>query len=378
MVSFLSINAHVSLSSLHTMNNPQTKPIFLLTLAAAVLIGGAACSPSGDSGSSPAASNEALKAFPESADIAMYFDQKAMSESEFSKAVAGMQETLPQAEESQEIADTITEITGLSDDDVTVFALAVSGLEMVQVDPTALKISGAVSADKVVTADQIVQAITYVTEQSGESFDMTVTEGEGVQYIEFPKEPGAPEIFSAVTNDGSSTTAFFGDKTSVDSSVARSSGSIPAALSAPSMGLIDGQQGWISIILPESLKAQLAGMAAQGEAFAPGLSKIQSLESIGVGMMAADDLAMKIGLNLGSEEDAQAIASILNNQLISFAKMMVAGNTPEPLPVLDSLVAGSEGSRATLSLAITLKDLEILQTQLLNFLPGMGLPVPGA
>lgn len=345
-----------------------------------MLFAAVACKPAGDGGDS--GRSEVLRAFPETADIAMYFDQKAMSESAFSEQIENLQDELPEAQATEELTAKLTEITGLEDDDITEFALALSGMENAQANPSAIKVSGALFATKAVSADQIVEAIEYVAEQNGEKVELTVTVGEGADYIDFPVADGMPQLRAAVVSGESSTTAFFGDDASVEAALQRKSGSIPAALSAPSEGLVAGQQGWISIIVPESLKGQLAGLTAQGEQMAPGLSKLQSLQSIGVGVKATDVLDVAIGLNLGSPDDAKAITAVLNNQLISFAKMMLAGSTPEPLPLLESLSASQNGDRAVLALALSLGDMEQLQSQLMNFLPGAapmapsGAPVP--
>lgn len=349
----------------------KSKLILPAFISAVTLFWGAACSPSG--GPAKDGEDQVLRAFPESADIAMYFDQKAISESSFSEAVEELQEDLPdspQSKQADEFSEKITEITGLEDDDITNFALAVSGLENLQLDASQLKISGGIFATKPVTAEQVVAAVALIAEQNGESFEMTVTVGDGVEYIEFPVEPDAPEIFAAVVTGESSTVVFFGDRASVEAALARESGSVPAALQAPSEGLVDGQQGWISFILPESFKAQLPGLTAQAEQMnVRGLSSANSLQSIGLGMKAAESLDVAIGLNLGSQEDAAAVESILKGQVISLAQLMLGGRTAEPLPLLESLNAAHEGDRAVLSLALTVKDVELLQSQLMGMLP---------
>jgi len=90
-------------------------------------------------------------------------------------------------------------------------------------------------------------------------------------------------------------------------------------------------------------------------------------------MKASETLDIAIGLNLGSSADAEVIAGVLNNQLISFAKMMIAGQLPEPLPMLESLGASASGDRAILSLVISVADLEILQ----EMAAGMGFSPQG-
>ena len=275
----------------------------------------------------------------------------------------------PQAEQAEEFSEEFSEITGLEDDDVTDFALAISGLENVQTDPSLLKLSGAIYATKPVTTDQVVAAAELIAEKNGETLELTISVGEGADFIEFPKDPGSPEMYAAVVTGESSTLVFFGDRASVEASLARKSGSVPESLKAPSQGLVEGQQGWISIIIPESFRAQIAGMSAQGEQMIRGLSKINSLQSVGVGMKAGESLDIALGLNLGSEEDAAAIQAIINNQVISFAKMMLGAGTPEPLPLLDSLAASHAGDRAVLSINVTLKDIQLLQEQLVNMIP---------
>jgi len=347
--------------------------LILASLISAAALALVACSPSGGSGADGSAA--VMRAFPASADVAMYFDQEAFSESKFSEAVQKMQEDSPANEQAEEFSKMFTEATGLEDDDITDFALAVSGLENVQTNPSALKISGGIFATKPVTADQVVAAAKLIADQSGESLELTVTPGDGADFIAFPSDPNAPEIHAAVVTGDSSTIVFFGDLDSVNAALARQTGSVPAGLSEASAGLVPRQQGWISIILPESFRAQLAGMTAQMEQMMPGLSKANSLSSIGVGMKSADSLDIAVGLNLGSTEDAAAVEAILNNQLISFAKMMLSSATSEPLPLLNSLSATHSGDRAALSMVLTLKDMEILQDQLMGMLPtpgGMG------
>lgn len=351
----------------------QSKNILAL-LTSAVALSFTACSPSG--GDPADGSAQVMRAFPSTAEVAMYFDQKAFSESSFSEAVQEMQDELPENEQTQEFADQLKEATGLEDDDITDFALAMSGLENVQTDPSLLKISGAVFATEPVTTDQVVAAAELIAEQNGQSVELTVTPGEGADFIAFPKEPGAPEIHAAVVTGDASTVVFFGDLESVEASLARESGSVPAALEAASAGLIEGQQGWISVVLPESMRAQLAGTTAQMEQMMPGLSKANSLQSVGIAMKTADSLDMAVGFNLGSEADAAAIESLLNNRVISFAKLMLGGNTPEPLPLLNSLSASHSGDRAVLSLVLTLKDIELLQSQFMGMLSTPG-AIPG-
>tara|TARA_R100000027_G_scaffold67429_2_gene66097 strand:+ start:823 stop:1905 length:1083 start_codon:yes stop_codon:yes gene_type:complete len=349
------------------MKTSKTNLFLSALLASAAVLLGTACTPKG--GSKVDGSDEVLRALPQNAELAMYFDQEAISESKFSEAVQEMQEDTANAEETKELSEKFTEITGLEDDDVTDFALAISGLDSIQTDPSQLKISGALYAVEPVTAEQIVAAVSYIAEQNGETVEMAITVGEGIDYIEFENEPGTPKIIAAVVTGESDTTVFFGDRGSVDASLAREVGSVPAALKAPSNGLIEGQQGWISVILPESMKMQLAGMTAQGEQMLPGLSRLNSLQSIGIGIKAADALDIAVGFNLGTEDDAVAVEAILNNQLISFAKMMLSGGTPEPLPLLNSLAAAQSGDRAILSMALSLKDISILQEQIVNMIP---------
>jgi len=340
------------------------------SVISALALWSAACSPSGGGSSDGAA--QVMRAFPESAELAMYFDQSAISESDFSEAIQDLQEDLPETpenEQAQEFAEQFTEVTGLEDDDVTDFALAISGLENAQMDPSQLKISGGIFATKPVTTEQVVAAVQLIAEQNDEELEMTITTGDGADFIEFPKEPGSPEMHAAVVTGESSTVVFFGDLPSVEASLARSSGSVPAGLEAASKGLIDGQQGWISVVLPDSLKAQLAQTTAQMEAMIPNLSAANSLESVGVGIKTAESLDVAVGFNLGSSDDAVIMEGILNNQLISFAKMMLAGGTPEPLPLLNSLTASQSENRAVLSMVVTIEDIKILQAQLMSFLP---------
>ena len=358
------------------MNIKKLQSLSFSGLAASlVLLGATACKPSG--GSADEGRSEVLRAFPETAEIAMYFDQGAISESAFSEAVQAMQEDLPQAEMADEVQAKIEEITGLEDGDVTEFAFAMSGLESIEANPSAIKLSGAVYATEPVSADQIVELVSYLAEENGESVELTVTVGDGVDFIEFPPDDELPELYAAVMTGDSSTTVFFGDRASVESALTRETGSVPSALMAPSEGLLTGQQGWISIIFPESLRAQLSKYAAQGEQMAPGLSKINSLESVGIAFRSADSLDMAVGFNLGSEDDAEAITGVLNNQLISFAKMMIARATPEPLALLNSLSATQSGDRAVLSLTVTVDDIAQLQGQMMNFLPGAGMGPTG-
>jgi len=358
------------------MNKTKLRSLSFSGLAASlVLLAASACKPSG--GDADDGRSQVLRAFPETAEIAMYFDQGAISESAFSEAVEAMQEDLPQAEMSNEMQDKIEEITGLENGDLTEFAFAMSGLENFTMDPAAIELSGAVYATKPVTAEQIVELVSYIAEQNGESVELTVTVGDGVDFIEFPEEDELPELYAAVMTGESSTTVFFGDRASVEASLARETGAVPSALMGPSEGLLAGQQGWISVILPESFRAQLPEFSAQGAQMAPGLSNINSLESVGIAFRSADSLDMAVGFNLGSEDDAKAITGVLNNQLISFAKMMVAGATPEPLAVLNSLSATQSGDRAVLSLTMTVEDVEQLQGQMMNFLPGGGMGPSG-
>lgn len=340
-----------------------------------VLLGGTACKPSG--GGAEDGRSQVLRAFPETAEIAMYFDQGAIAESAFSEAVEAMQEDMPESERADEMQDQIEEITGLENGDITEFVFAMSGLESMNMDPSAIELSGAVYATKPVTAEQIVELVSYLAEENGESVELTITVGDGVDFIEFPEDDELPELYAAVMTGESSTTVFFGDRTSVEASLARETGAVPAALMAPSEDLLAGQQGWISVILPESLRAQMPEFTAQGEQMAPGLSKIDSLESVGIAFRSADSLDMAVGLNLGSEDDAKTITGVLNNQLISFAKMMVAGATPEPLALLNSLSATQSGDRAVLSLTMTVEDMEQLQGQMMNFFPGGGMGPSG-
>lgn len=344
-------------------NSRNPIPLFLLFSVALFAL--VACKPAGESASSDSG---VLRAIPEQADVAMYFNQKAMSESAISEAMESMADDMD--DPSDVLGDKITEMTGLEEDDLVDMAIALSNIDAFATDPTAVKISGAAFVSKPVTAEQIAEALEVAAKENGEEIDVTVRKGEGVDYVDIPKEEDMPEIVVAVQTGSSDTLAFFGDQASVEAALGRETASVPAALSAPSAGLIDGQQGWVSFILTDQLKAQLAGAAAQGVQMAPGLEKIESLQSVGVGMKAADSLDIAIGLNLGSAEDATVIAGVLNNQLISFAKMMIAGQMPEPLPLMETLSASSDGDRAKLAVSISVTDLEIVQSQMASFMPG--------
>lgn len=359
---------------------PRFRPLSFIAIPALALAL-AGCQPSPDGGAD--GRSEVLRAIPGEAELVVYFDQEAISDSTFVETVESMQEDMPESQTTTEMGDRLTEITGLEDEDITQFAMAVSGLESFDTDPTLAKISGALFAVKPVSAEQVVEAIEYMASQNDETVELKLTVGEGADYIEFPKEEDAPEMYAAIVTGDSSTTAFFGDRDSVEAALARDSGSVPEKLKAPSEGLVEGQQGWVSFILPQSFKDQLPGLVAQGEQMAPGVSKISSLQSVGVGVRAEDAMRIAIGMNLGSPEDAETITGVLNNQLISFAKMMLAGNSPEPLPLLESLAASQSGDRSVLSLSITPKDIELLQAQLLNLIPaamgqGAGSAVPPA
>ncbi len=352
------------------MRNLTQNPILSAVSVSAVLFALVACKPS-DSGSS----SDVLKAFPAQADLAMYFDQASLSDSAFSEAMQEMEDEMsdmPSAGMANALGDKITELTGLDDDDITEIAFSISNIDAFATDPSLVQMSGAVAVKKEVSAAQIAEAIEFAAAENGEELDLDVVPGEKADFIEFPQEEDMPELIAAVMTGGSSTVAFFGDRPSVEAALSRDSGSVPSALSDPSAGLIDGQQGWVSLILTDALKAQLDGVAALGAQRAPGLDRIESLESAGMAVKAGESMQIAVGLNLGSEADAQAITGVLNNQLISMARIMVAGNTPEPLPLLDTLSASSEGNRSILSLEISIEDLEIFQDQMANFrLPGM-------
>jgi len=331
----------------------------VLALSALAISG---CSPTGTA--TTAGENDVLRAIDPNADIAVYANLKKMNEAAISRKLNNMQDQIQQTAGAMDLVEKLKKITGLDDDNFIHMAFSLSNAQAIQLQPENVGFCIAVYVNKPVTADQIAEAIhTIVSEEDPDAEPLNVVSGERADFIELIPTDNAPVMKIGVMTSSGSTTVFFGDEESIEESVARSIADIPSRLLDPSAGLIAGEQGWISIIVPDSFKDELTAAAQQGAMMlGQGVMALETLQSIGVAARASDQLDIAIGLNLGDSDSASQIQSVLENSVISTARMLLAGQTSQPLPLLQSLTATQSGNRATLSLSLTLKDFEILQS----------------
>lgn len=324
------------------------------------------CSPTGILPAESAGEKKVLRAIDPDADIAFYANLKAMNDASIVRKLDGMQDQVQQTAEAREMIEKLQGITGIDNENFIHMAFSMKNAEAMQYTPENVLFTLGIYLDKPVTADQIADAIyTVVSEEDPEAERLNVVKGNPADFIELIPVDNAPTMKIGVITESGSTTVFFGDEDSVNKSVGRSGTSIPSRLMDPSAGLLTREQAWVSIIVPDSFREELSMAAQQGAMMlGSGLMAMETLNSLGVAVRASDQLDLAIGFNLGDEQAASQIKTVLENSVISGARMFLGGQTPEPLPLLQSLNASQQGDRAVFSFSITLKDIELAQEML--------------
>lgn len=299
--------------------------------------------------------------FTSGTELAVKADFRAMRDSSFYRMVEKkIEQNMDPAmrAESEKMEQKIKELTGLELEDIGSFALAVSNLDAMGDDPAQAKFLGALSLAKPITLEQILAAGQFLAEENNAKFPGAI---DGDRLV-FPAEAGMPALEMTVIPAGRGAVVLLGDASSVAGGLSGAGRSAVSDLTRTKDGLVSSEAGWLAVKLPASAREGLREMAANPPPMAPGLAALGALESVSMAVGVAEAMEFALGLSLADDGSAAQVRDVIENQLITmvkmFAPMYFQGGVP---PMVNSLAAGLDGRRATLSLQLTPQDVEMMQ-----------------
>ncbi len=326
---------------------------------------------------SSSASSDVLKGIRSDADLAAFFDFKAIRDSSINKDFEkNNPDQVQDLDDLGPIGVKVAEITGLTRDDLVSMAFSVTNFAaLAQDDFENGHVLASLIVSKPLTAGQIKEAVEAVAAENGEEITITIDSSDGADYIDIPESGmgSSPDLFLAVQTGSDSALLLIGDKPSVLGAVS-GSGSAPDALVNVGKSLLPNANGWVSFVLPETLKAMLSEQVNSGQMPFPGAAALAGLQDIGFALSASSTFDLNLGATFTSEEEATTIKGLFDGILIGMVKQQATqffGSTPN---FVSNLTSAASGSKVALGTSFNSDDVELLGQMAAQ--TALGVPMP--
>jgi hypothetical protein len=207
---------------------------------------------------------------------------------------------------------------------------------------------------------------------------LAATEGEEVEVSRGESRAGEPlvTVRSADGEEvqvllragpGDSTLLFAGDPARMEDFLARpvGEGQLPESLAAVRDGLVDAEaQVWMRVEGMDAVRADLRGATREAAALFPGLRPAGEMEGMAWALRVGEGVDFALQVDLPTEEQAAALQSTFQNQLIALARLFLSQGSGPPLPLLETLASEREGRQTLLRVRIEPADVRGLHQRL--------------
>lgn len=312
------------------------------------------------------------------ADFVMTMDVEAARGTPFNKTMEAMSEEFeklagqvnPDAGDMQELQNKLKQVTGLDDDDIASLAIAIE-LDAVDFNasepPKDINAVAAIGLKSALTSAQLGEAIRELAKEEGVEVEEKDVSGV-TMYLIPVDDPDAPVDMLATAMVSGDKVCVLGPQQAVEAAIERAQNGTTAELSKELQAVMgaasQGSQMVMGLAMTGQLK-QLAAMQAESAPAGPqgaAARSIKSLEGVCVSMLMDNDADVAVTGLFGTVEDAEAMKSFIDSMVISGAKMFVGMMAQgEPMPLLESLKAVSEGSNASFVMTVSEQDVKTFQ-----------------
>ena len=295
------------------------------------------------------------------ADLLVAGQPEHFSQSAFAKA---MEENQPEELKEMNKAqwERITEATGLEDGDVTAVVMSarladLNIMEMENTDFEALQVVAAFQLKRAVTLQQIQALIDIMQEDAFSKLRMQEGELDGRAVLEIlapeGETDGPQKMFAALADEGKTVVLALNEATMRGALQRVSEGRAgrPNAEMAQALQALRGQQMQMALILPENMRQALQ-MAMQGGDMGPMgmmVMPFMGTKSILMGANAAENLNVKLMMDLGDADSAQMMSNMAPGMMGGMAGMF---------PAAQKIRFGAQGSVLEISAELTPEDLQ--------------------
>jgi hypothetical protein len=331
----------------------------------------------------PAATGDAIgAAIVPSADLVARIDMKAIRATPTCKAIAddvtGSEEAPAGApDEAKERFEKLQKITGLTADDLL--------LVLLSADMDAVDLGGddagsnlekakgvlAITLAKPLPAAKLTEAMKAAVEGEEETqLEEIQVAGQAALYLTSTK-PNEPTVYLA---SGPGDHIVFVSPTSegLEGALQRAAGGeqveLPAALESVKGTLPAGAQFKLAFLAPDKLRQGIKDQLAEaqkdpGAAMYAGFVKpFEELKSLAIGVECGAELEIAIGGDLGTEEGATQIATLLQTMVLPMAKGgMAKALGKEPAEIDDRFEVSATGPMLKIGVRLTQEDLDGLR-----------------
>lgn len=295
------------------------------------------------------------------ADLLVAGQIERFSQSAFAKAMeANQPEELKELNKAQR--ERFTEATGLEEDDMVSMVMSarladLNIMDMENTDFEALQVVLTFQLKKAVTLEQLQAGIDIMQEDAFSKVRMRVGELQGQQVLEIlPPEgetDGPQKMFGAISEDGKSVVLALNEATMTAAlqRVAAGRSGQPNPEMAQAMQALRGQQLQMALVLPENMRQALQ-MAMQGGDMGPMAMMVMPFmgtKSVLMSATAADNMDIKLMIDLGNAESAQMMSNMAPNMMGGAAGMF---------PAARKVKFASQGSVLQISAELTPEDLQ--------------------
>lgn len=299
----------------------------------------------------------------EGADMVVAARLSAMSQSAFARNIRAQESEEDKAERLAAQAK-IQELTGLGEDDVDAFILSIDLSQITpDMNPAALNTLQAIAAiqlKKSITLDQLQQGVAWMQEENDvKSVIARATVG-GQEVLKLTPGPGETwdgpqQLFAGLANEGR-TVLMAINEPSLTAAMQRAAGGAaqqPSPELAAAMRGLANQQLQVALVLPAEMQAQIQQQVNMMAAIDPMMGMFATpfagIKSLVFGATAAEDLNLRLALDLGNEMAATQLAGMFTN---------MAGALPGVGPMARKMTAAADGGVLRIQGAVTNEDLK--------------------
>ncbi len=311
----------------------------------------------------------AMRGIRPDAELAGFFDLKALRDSKINQLFeAKYPDQVQDLEDLGPIGQKIKEITGLSRTNFVSASFSVTNLIALGEDDFDNGfLLASIKVNKPLTGKQIKEAFEAIAAENGEAIDLTIETRGGIDFIEIPRQPMAPDFHAAVESGENGALVFIGDRSSV---VAAATGTLAGAsgsLVERGSSMLPNSDGWITFVASDGVKEKLKEGLSGGQMPFPGAAALVGFQAIGMSMAADSSLEIKVALELANENDALTVQGLLNGLVIAMAKGQIQQQFGKLPSFMEQLTASVDKASVSLGTTFSAEDLEFLS----NLNPGM-------
>ncbi|MFW5883519.1 MAG: hypothetical protein ACOCVG_04050, partial [Verrucomicrobiota bacterium] len=234
-----------------------------------------------------------------------------------------------------------------------------------------LKFAMAVQLGKKVKAEELKSALETSMKAEAETNSemeyapLEMSTYEGMKMLTPPasmQEEGMPEMVMLVKDIKGGSMLYLGTESEVKSASKAEKAELSSAVKSTMDSMLANDFFWLSITLPDSVRAKIAEQPAP-PMLGPAGPALQKLENITFSMNADQLVKGKLAIEFADSASAEAVNNMVAYQVLPMLQMMIAQEGGEVPPMVESLNLGMADGSVSLSFSMTEADLSMLADQ---------------